>query len=108
MSKKLRRNRRQQQRRSAQRQMPWLWLALGGAIVAILGVIFLTQRGSAAEPQVTPEVVGGPRLRVDQTEIDEGYIKHDVPVRTTFHLSNVGDQPLKIIDTPQVRLVEGC
>jgi hypothetical protein len=83
-------------------------MALGGALVVALAILLLAQPWSAAEPQVTPEVAGRPRLAVDQTEIDEGYIKYDVPIRTTFHLSNVGDQPLEIVDRPRVRLVEGC
>jgi hypothetical protein len=56
---------------------------------------------------VAPEVEGAPKLAVDQTVVDEGYVKFNVPVRTTFRLSNVGDQPLKIEAAP-VELVEGC
>jgi hypothetical protein len=52
--------------------------------------------------------VGAPRLGVDQTVIDEGYVKFNVPVRTVFELSNVGDQPLTILGEPTVQLVEGC
>jgi hypothetical protein len=40
--------------------------------------------------------------------VDEGYVRFNVPVRTTFRLSNVGDQPLQILGQPQVELVEGC
>jgi hypothetical protein len=107
MSNKSRRKRRQE-RRQAKRQMTWLGLALGGTLAAILVVVLVTQPWSEPEPEVSLEVTGEPRLSVDQSEIDEGYIKYDVPIRTTFRLTNVGDQPLKILDTPRVSLVEGC
>lgn len=108
MSKKSRRKQKQKRRQSTTRQFPWILLAVGGLAVLVVGVLAVAQPWSGDEPQVTPLVVGSPRLTVDQTTIDEGYIKYDVPIRTTFRLSNVGDQPLKILDTPQVLLVEGC
>ena len=108
MSKKSRRKRKQKQRQSPTRQFPRVLLAAGGLAVIILVVLAVAQPWSGDQPQVTPQVVGAPRLMVDQTTIDEGYKKYNVPIRTAFRLSNVGDQPLKIVDTPQVRLVEGC
>jgi hypothetical protein len=108
MSNRSRRKKKRQQRRGTTNWMPWVWVAAAGAVVVILGALVVTKPWSTPKPAVTPEVVGGPRLRVDQAEVDEGYVKYDVPIRTTFRLSNVGDQPLKILDSPQVRLVEGC
>lgn len=92
------------------RQTPWLWLALGGALVLIVGgfAALRLQSGSEDEAPVAPQTGGAPRLVVDQTTIDEGYVKYDVPIRTTFRLSNVGDRPLEILGTPQVSLVQGC
>ena len=52
--------------------------------------------------------MGAPKLAVDQTVVDEGYMQYNVPVRTTYRLINVGDQPLKIVGQPMVELVEGC
>jgi hypothetical protein len=108
MSKKTRRKRKQQRRSQAQRRIPWLWMAAGGAVVVVLAALLVSQPWSGADPEVTPEVFGSPRLKVDQSEIDHGYVRYNVPVRSTFRLSNVGDQPLKIVDTPQVLLVKGC
>ncbi len=105
---KMSRRKRKQKRRQSSRQLPWLWLAAGGALLLIVVAVIMAQPWSSGEPSVTPQVAGSPRLAVDQTIIDEGYLKYDVPIRTTFRLSNVGDQPLKIVDTPQVRLVQGC
>jgi hypothetical protein len=86
-----------------------MWAA-GGAMVllVIVGGLLAWQPWSSEAPGVTPEVVGAPRLEVDQTVIDEGYVKFNVPVRTVFELSNVGDQPLTILREPTVQLVEGC
>ena len=107
MSKKSRRKRKQQ-RQSPTRQIPRVLVAVGGLAVIILVVVAIAQPWSGDQPQATPQVVGSPRLTVDQTTIDAGYVKYDVPIRTAFRLSNVGDQPLKIVGTPQVRLVQGC
>lgn len=63
---------------------------------------------SPARPAATPAVTGAPRLAIDRTLVDEGYVKLDTPVRTVFRLRNVGDQPLHILGEPQVELVEGC
>ena len=108
MSKKSRWKRKQKRRQSSTRQFPRILLAAGGLAGIILVVLAVAQPWSGDQPQVTPQVVGSPRLTVDQTTLDAGYVKYDVPIRTAFRLRNVGDQPLKIVDTPQVRLVQGC
>ena len=89
------------------RQSLWPWLAGIGVLALIVGgaVVWTTSRPGTA---VTPQVVGAPKLAVDQTVVDEGYVQYNVPVRTTFRLSNVGDQPLKIVGQPMVELVDGC
>ena len=107
MSKKSRRKRKQQ-RQSPTRQIPRILMAVGGLAAVILVVLAVAQPWSEDLPPATPQVVGSPRLTVDQTTLDAGYVKYDVPIRTAFRLRNVGDQPLKIVDTPQVRLVQGC
>jgi hypothetical protein len=97
-----------QQRRTAPRRKAWLWLAIAGVGALVVAVLVVLQPWSGSKPQATPEVAGAPRLSVDQLIVDEGYVKYSVPIRTTFRLSNVGDQPLKILSQPQVVLVEGC
>jgi hypothetical protein len=102
MSKKSRLKRNQ----PAPRRFPWPWLVVVGALLLIAGGL-VVWNSSSRRSEVPPEVVGAPRLAVDQTMVDEGYMQYNVPVRTLFRLSNVGDQPLKILDT-KVELVEGC
>lgn len=97
---------------SPKRRFPWLWLAVGGAVLLVIGglsLVWWTSSNSAVVTlDVTPEVTGAPRLTVDQDIIDEGYIKLNNTIRTSFRLRNVGDQPLYILGEPQVELVEGC
>ena len=93
------------------RQFPWLWLAVAGAVLLVvggLGLIWTWSSSGVVTLDVTPEVVGVPRLAVDQEVIDEGYVKLNNTIRTTFRLRNIGDQPLHILSEPVVELVEGC
>ena len=93
---------------SPPRRLPWLWLAIGGALLLIAGSLSLGWSSFGARPVTTPVVTGTPRLAVDRTSVDEGYVKLDTPIRTTFRLRNIGDQPLQILAEPWVELIEGC
>lgn len=109
MGKKPRSRGRARKRQTPPRRYPWLWLVAGGALLLLVAAgALLVQPWSDDEPEATPQVVGAPRLSVERETVDEGYVKYDIPVRTTFHLSNVGDQPLRILAEPQVQLVQGC
>jgi len=97
---------RRKKNQTSSRRVSWHWPAIAGVLLLIVGgaVIWNLSRNSSP---VTPQVTGAPKLLVDQMLVDEGYVKFNVPVRTSYRLSNVGDQPLKIIAT-SVELVEGC
>ncbi|GAB4532975.1 MAG: hypothetical protein Kow0063_14280 [Anaerolineae bacterium] len=103
MAKKSRVRRRQ----PVQPRLPWRWLAAAGLLLVLAGglAFWMSSRERSVE---SPQVAGAPRLIVDQTLVDEGYVQFNVPVRTTYRLSNVGDQPLRILGEPRVELVEGC
>jgi len=46
---------------------------------------------------------------VDRQQIDFGKVPLDKPVKATFMLSNVGDQPLQILgEQPVVEVKQGC
>ncbi len=90
---------------SAPRRLPWLWIAAGAAVVLIAGGVVIL---SAQTPPAPSSVAGAPRLAVDRMAVDEGYQKFGTPVHETFRLSNAGSQPLQILGTPQVELVQGC
>jgi hypothetical protein len=106
MSKKTRRKGARKQ--ASSRLLPALVIAAGGALLLVAVGLVLARPGSGGDVQATPKVVGAPRLTVDQAVIDEGYIQYDVPIQTAFRLNNAGDEPLTILDAPQVRLVDGC
>jgi hypothetical protein len=110
VSKKTQRKKRSGRNQPPQRRVSWTWLAVGGVVAALAaaGLLLLLASDSDGEAAADIQVGGTPRLAVDRTTIDEGYIQFDVPVRTTFRLSNVGDAPLKISGQPQVKLVQGC
>jgi len=105
------RHRKKTRKSPPRRQFPWMWLAVASAVLLVvggLGLIWASSSSTVVTLDVTPEVVGAPRLAVDQEVIDEGYVKLDNTIRTTFRLRNVGDQPLHILGEPAVELVEGC
>jgi len=91
----------------SQRQFPWPWLAVAIGALLLIGGGLVVWNSFGHRPEVPPQMTGAPKLVVDQTLVDEGYVQFNVPVRTSYRLTNVGDQPLEIIATP-VELVEGC
>jgi len=73
-------------------------LLLLGGIVALLGV------GSSGG-----DASGGtPRLVVEQEVFNYGDVALNTPITTTFVLRNEGDGVLRILETPQVEVREGC
>jgi hypothetical protein len=90
------------------RQLPWLSLVAGGAILLIIVGTVIGWASSRSGSMTLPRQAGSPSLTVDRTTIDNGYIKFDTPVRATFRLNNNGTQPLQILGEPQVELIEGC
>ena len=86
-----------------------LYLAGGALLVIIAGVVMLATGGRGSSSTGGPaQVAGRPALAVDQEKIDFGKVPLDVPVKATFQLSNVGDQPLQIIRQPVVEVKQGC
>ncbi|RME74295.1 MAG: hypothetical protein D6784_10250, partial [Chloroflexi bacterium] len=87
---------------------PWLWVVMGSALVLILGGAVFLWQANDTDASFTPVVEGAPRLAVDRTEVDEGDVPLNKMIRSSFTLTNVGDQPLQIMGEPEVELVEGC
>jgi hypothetical protein len=92
------------------RQLFWPPIIGGGAILLIIiGLALWWSSSIASAPATAPQqAVGAPRLALDRTTIDDGYVKFETPVEATFKLSNTGQQPLQILGEPQVELIEGC
>lgn len=87
----------------------WLPIIGGGAVLLIVIGLAVWWSSTTSAPATGSQQTGGaPRLAVDRTTIDDGYVKFDTPVEAAFKLSNAGQQPLQILGEPQVELIEGC
>ena len=88
---------------------PWPFVAMAVGAVLIVTGGFLAWSGSRPlQTTPSPGNSSGARLSVDRSTIDFGKVPLDVPVKATFKLQNVGDQPLTIKGEPRVELVQGC
>jgi hypothetical protein len=100
-------------RASAARQQSslWIWVTLGGLLLAVtLFLIFqVTKDGLASQATgFTPAVIGRPQVAVSQDKVDYGDVKLGQTITTVFDVRNTGDQNLVILGAPQVEVVEGC
>jgi hypothetical protein len=78
-------------------------LLLGGAIL-----IAQATTSASADPNFTPRVMGAPSLDVEQPFFDLGDVHFNTMAEVSYVLRNVGDQPLRILEAPQVEVLEGC
>ena len=86
-----------------------LYLAGGALLVIIIGIVLLTNLGRRSSGSSSPvQVAGQPKLLLNREQIDFGRVPLDIPVKATFKLSNVGDQPLHILNQPVVEVKQGC
>ena len=86
-----------------------LFLAGGALLVIIIGIVLLTNLGRGSSGSSSPvQVAGQPKLLLNREQIDFGRVPLDIPVKATFKLSNVGDQPLQILNQPVVEVKQGC
>jgi hypothetical protein len=112
MSRHSRTSRRGRGRRSRRhtsplkRYLPQIIIGVGALVVAAAGLLLATRKGSPSD--YVPEYTGGPRIDLDQEVYDYGYVELNTVITTDVEISNVGDQPLRITDTPQVQVLEGC
>jgi hypothetical protein len=74
-------------------------------VLVAAGLLFFA---AGRQTPYTPEVTGKPAARIDQEHFDYGDVPVGKMVSTVFHVKNVGDQTLLILDTPYVEVVEGC
>lgn len=87
----------------------WLPIIAGAAVLLVMIGLAIWWNSSTSAPTAGPQQAGGqPRLAVDRTTIDDGYVKFNTPIEATFKLSNTGQQALQILGEPQVELIEGC
>lgn len=89
-------------------RIPRKFAWIGGLLVVLLGLLALAVANQKPAESFTPEAVGEPRAKLDQTELDYGDVKFNTPITSEFVVRNVGDQPLQILGEPAVELIEGC
>lgn len=87
--------------------LPLLVVAAGVLVIGV-AVLLITTAGGATDPNFAPQVTGAPKLVVDQPFYDLGNFHFDTTAQVTYTLRNVGDQQLRILELPQVQVVEGC
>jgi hypothetical protein len=73
--------------------------------VVIVGLLFFA---STRQQPYVPEITGRPAVQVDQELFDYGDVTVGTMVNTVFHVKNIGDKTLLILDEPYVQVVEGC
>ena len=83
-----------------------LWVAVAGLLLLVGGLAVLLR--PPAQTAKAPQFTGGPKLAVDQEQINFGTVPLGKPVKATFKLTNVGDQPLQIEGAPQIEVKQGC
>ena len=97
-------NKKQIKRKKEKAVWPMALIVIGGIILVLGGLYIYSQ---LPQPKAEIEVTGAPSLSVDQEEIDLGDVKLGEPVRVTFELTNVGDQPLRFDSAPTVEVLNG-
>jgi hypothetical protein len=91
-------------RRGARGRGGWArWALAAGAIIVAAAGGTLWLRSAPKEANA-----GTPRLVVDRTEVDLGYRRFDTPARVVFTLTNAGNAPLRLTESPPVRVIAGC
>ena len=79
------------------------WALAAGAIIVAAAAGMLWLRPAPKEANA-----GTPRLVVDRTEVDLGNRRFDTPARVVFTLTNTGGAPLRLTESPRVRVIAGC
>lgn len=88
-------------KRQKQRQkFPWLFAALGGALLLVAALLFANRTGGDGG--------GTPSIAVDQQKIDYGYVKFGENRQFALKISNTGDGTLRFKEQPYIEVLEGC
>ena len=104
---KQRRGTRKHRQQSRGIAVPKKWLPLIGITIGLL-VVVASVIVIAAHPAGEPRVIGAPAIEVEQSFFDLGDMHFNKMAQVTYQIKNVGDQPLRILETPHVQVVEGC
>ena len=102
-------NAKRQERRQKNRQRnTFIVLVAGGLLLLVAGFAMTKNIGNNKADPTLIKVSGQPSLKVNQELIDYGDVKLNTNLTFDLQLTNVGDQALKISETPYVEVKEGC
>jgi len=92
--------------RKIKKKIP-IWLVLvGTGLIMVATFAFII---NVSRPKAEIEVIGVPKIKVEQESYDYGNVKLGAaPIRTVVRVTNVGDQPLIFKEAPYLEVLEGC
>lgn len=95
------------------RAAAWRWprldpklLGLGALGLALLAAFLLWPRGESGAPPGSADLAG--RLEARPALVDLGRVPFDRVAEARFELVNSGGQPVRLLEKPAVRVLEGC
>lgn len=88
------------------RSRKYYWVFVIASLLVLTTTMIIVFQKKAVP--YTPEVTGGPSLKVNTESLDLGKQKNLVPVLVSFEISNVGDKPLIFTEAPYIEVVKGC
>ncbi len=86
-------------RRKQKQAFPWLFVALGGVLIAAAIFLFANQNGTGG---------GTPAIAVDQQQIDFGNQHFGTNLTFAIKVTNSGDGTLRFKEQPFIEVLEGC
>ena len=88
----------------------WLWVL--GALVAVavvaVGWAWGTRQTATSPTGAPASGQAGPRIAFDETVYDFGKVPFNQKVEHNFTFRNVGNQPLVVVERPDVEVIQGC
>ena len=85
--------------RKQKKNFPWLFVALGGILVVLAGLLLARQNGDGG---------GTPVITVNQDKIDYGYVQFGNNKTFAIQVTNTGDGTLRFKEKPYIEVLEGC
>ncbi len=86
-------------RRKQKQTFPWLFVALGGVLIAAAIFLFANQNDAGG---------GMPAIAVDQQQIDFGNQHFGTNLTFAIKVTNTGDGTLRFKEQPFIEVLEGC
>lgn len=86
------------------------FLLLVSVLIMVAPVFASSEKceGDLKKVAVLLSSVNPPRLQIDGDSIDFGQVPFNKHLEHTFRLKNSGRGPLFILETPEVKALEGC